>query len=631
MRIRDKFIGILGIVFLNVVVIVVLSVFAMAELQRYQTTAERGAEVITRSRSMFNLLKDLSITAFAPDTYGRLKDVFYYEKFETTRANWEVSVLEFQTAFRSFMSDLTIRKLVRADAAVGDEYRTADTMSEKAFARLELVKAGFLKLSSSGILNEDDYYLRIVTSPDLQIAGLFSEVRGASYYLKNNFESYMNHFVNAVTERVNQTRSGLTWFYLAITLFSVAVSLTLSIVFGNRILRNVNTLKAGMAAISRGSFSHPIQVRSRDELGDLARTINSLAEGLKANVDRFLHVTRDIGSEIDTDLTLQAIRQIIVDTAGRETGASGVAFLPHPGNVLGTAPALTGGILSQPENLEAALVAARPEVRFVLTEPGAGPFSSTITCPLVTATGGHGLLVAVTGREAPAFTDLDFIVLRSYADFAALSIANYLKYRQLIELREAELQSLQARIQPHFLYNVLNGLVGLNRMGDRSGLEAAVLDLKDLLRYTLDHARTVTLTEELAFIGKYLELQKLRFGERFDYEVSCDAGCASLVIPKLLLQPLAENSLIHGIELMPGGGRLEISARELPGRAVLIVVSDNGAGFDLTTHDPASRVGLSNVTKRLELAFPGSTFTIDSTPGQGCRIELRIPVPGARP
>lgn len=318
MRIRDKFIGILGIVFLNVLVIVALSLFAMAELQRYQTTAERGAEVITRSRSMFTLLKDLSITAFAPDTYGRLKDVFYYEKFDTTLGNWEASVEEFRSAFGTFMSDFTIRQLVATDVLVGDEYRTADTMSDKAFGRLDSVRLGFHKLATSGILNGDDYYLRIMASPDRQIAGLFSEVRGTSYYLKNNFESYMNHFVKAITDRVNETRNTLTWFFLAITLFSVVVSLTLAMVFGNRILKNVNTLKAGMAQISRGDFSHHIQVRSQDELGDLARKINSLADELKTNVDRLLHVTRDIGSEIDAEVNLETIRQVIVDTAARD-------------------------------------------------------------------------------------------------------------------------------------------------------------------------------------------------------------------------------------------------------------------------------------------------------------------------
>jgi two-component system sensor histidine kinase YesM len=273
------------------------------------------------------------------------------------------------------------------------------------------------------------------------------------------------------------------------------------------------------------------------------------------------------------------------------------------------------------------------EARFLVPESAEGdrPFSSLIVCPLPAPHAAHGQLMAVTDAGAMPFTDLDFTVLQSHADFAALSIDNYLKYRQLIELREAEYQSLQARIQPHFLYNVMNGLIGLNRMGEKAAVEAAVLDLKDLLRYTLDHERTVSLEEELGFVRKYLDLQKLRFGERFDYRVSCAPACAALAIPKLLLQPLAENALIHGIEPMARNGLLEIDASGDPAVGVRVSIADNGAGFDPATRDATSRIGLSNVIKRLELAYPGSVFAIRSAPGQGCRVEIEIRPPGGQP
>ena len=81
---------------------------------------------------------------------------------------------------------------------------------------------------------------------------------------------------------------------------------------------------------------------------------------------------------------------------------------------------------------------------------------------------------------------------------------------------------------------------------------------------------------------------------------------------------------------MPGQGRLVITAQGTPNSGVRIVIRDNGAGFDLKTHDAASRVGLSNVTKRLELAYPGSSFLIDSAPGQGCTVEIVLKTQGAR-
>lgn len=624
MRIRDKFLGILGIGFLSAGLVVGMSLFSMAELDRYQTTAERGAEVITRSRGMFGLLKDLSISAFAPDTYGRLKDVFYFEKFETTLRNWEDSVEAFHHAFEVFMTDPALRGLVKTDSVVGDEVFTASTMSNKAFGRLNSVKEGFHALATSGILDQENYYLRIVTSDDPRISGLFSEVRSTSYYLKNNFESFMNHFVNAVQDQLNQTQNTLTWLFLGLTLSSMAASLFFSFLIGAQIVRDVSSLKSGMSGISRGDFSHHITINAQDELGDLARDINHLAAELKSNIDRLLHVTRDVGAGIDARVDLEVIRRIIVETAGRETEASGVALMPRAGSVAGASPALRTGVLENSDAMETltALVTGQPG--FLSAAPADSPFSSVISCSLPAATGEQGILAAVTSTGDRPFTDLDFTLLRSYAEFAALSIDNYLKYRELIELREAELQSLQARIQPHFLYNVMNGLIGLNRMGARTSLENAVLGLKDLLRYTLEHEPTVTLAKELDFVAKYLDLQKLRFGDRFEYAVRCDESAGSLSIPKLLIQPLAENALLHGLEPLVGKGTLTIAAQGAAGDDVELVIEDNGVGFDTATRDAVNGIGLANVRKRMELAYPGSTFSIDSAPGQGCRVRVRL-------
>lgn len=634
MRIREKFTGLLGIVFLNVVLIVALSLAAMAELARYQATAQRGAEVIARSRTVFDLMKDLAVTAFSPDTYARLKDVFYFEKFDSTLGQWSEAIDGFKATYGAFMGDPTIVQLAAGDSLVGDEYATANKMSSMAFGRIDSLLTGFRRLESTGLLSQENSYQRIVSSADPRVSGLFSEVRVTSYYLKNNFESFMNHFVKATDERIEATRSSMLWYFFGVTFVTVALSLGFSVVFGNRIIRHVGVLRTGMARLSRGDFSRTITVASRDELGELAAAINRLSEDLKHNVDRLLHVTREIGSGIDADTDLAEIRRIILATAGRETQASGAALLPRPGAVLGDGPAATSGLLDDSQalaELRRLVGETSGEGQFLVAAPDRplGPFSSLIVCPLPVPTATHGWLALVTQAPAEPFTDLDFIVVQSYGDFAALSIDNYLKYRELIELREAEYQSLQAKIQPHFLYNVLNGLIGLNRMGDRGGLEGAVLDLKDLLRYTLAQGRIVRLDEELAFVGKYLDLQKLRFGERFDYRITCGPGCESLAIPKLLLQPLAENALIHGVEPSPAPGRVELTAERI-GSEVRITVRDNGAGFDPALHDPSARVGLLNVTRRLELSYPGSKFRIESAPGKGCLVEIAIDPEGSR-
>ena len=621
MRIRHQFAGVLGIVTLSLLLIVGGSFWAIVELIRFQTTAERGTELISRSRTVFDLTKDLSVAAFAQDLYGRLKDVFYFEKFETTMNNWDEAVAEFTGAFHAFMNDRSMVSMARGDASMADQRETAMTMAGKMFAGLDELSHGFRKLESSGLLLQADVYQNTLESPDREISGLFSQVRQTSYYLKNSFESYMDYFVNAVTARVQSTQSGLAWLFLALSLTAVAVSIAYSTAVGHRIVRHVQSLRRGMTAISRGDFSHPVDIRSRDELGELAEAINRLSDDLRRRVGRFLDLNRDLGSSIDTDTDLASVRRTIVDTAAREVGAAGLALVPFVGGVMGNAPPVGAGLLENDVEAVWELIGPwDPAVAFFRTADR-GPFSSVLACPLAASQSVHGVLIAVTAAGEAPFTDLDFTTFRSLADFAALAVENYLKYRELIELREAELQSLQARIQPHFLYNVLNGVIGLNRLGDRAGLEAAVLDLKDLLRYTLDGDRSVTLIEELAFVRKYLELQKLRFGERFDYSIHVDDGCAALRIPKLLLQPLAENALLHGIEPWPRPARLDIRAASDDG-TVRVEVADTGAGFDTARLAGPTRVGLLNVTRRLELAFPGSVMQVRSSPGEGCLVAM---------
>jgi sensor histidine kinase YesM len=621
MRIRHQFAGVLGIVTLSLLLIVGGSFLAIVELIRFQTTAERGTELISRSRAVFDLTKDLSVAAFARDLYGRLKDVFYFEKFETTMNNWDEAVLEFKGAFQNFMSDWAILSLAEGDSSMADERETAMTMASKMFAGLDSLSLGFRKLQSSGLLLQADVYQNTLESSDREIAGLFSQVRQTSYYLKNSFESYMDYFVTAVTARVQSTQGDLAWLFLGLSLTVVGASIAYSTAVGHRIVRHVQSLRLGMAAISRGDFSHPVAINSRDELGELAESINRLSGDLRLRVGRFLDLNRDLGASIDTDTDLASVRRTIVDTAAREAGAAGLALVPFAGGVMGNVPPVASGLLENDVEAVWELIGPwDPAVAFFRTADR-GPFSSVMVCPLAASQSVHGVLVAVTAAGNDPFTDLDFTTFRSLSDFAALAIENYLKYRELIELREAELQSLQARIQPHFLYNVLNGVIGLNRLGDRSGLEAAVLDLKDLLRYTLDGDRSVSLAEELAFVRKYLELQKLRFGERFDYSIDVDDACSSLKIPKLLLQPLAENALLHGIEPWPKPARLDIRALSDQG-AVRVEVADTGAGFDTASLTGPTRVGLLNVTRRLELAFPGSVMQVRSSPGEGCLVAL---------
>jgi two-component system sensor histidine kinase YesM len=202
------------------------------------------------------------------------------------------------------------------------------------------------------------------------------------------------------------------------------------------------------------------------------------------------------------------------------------------------------------------------------------------------------------------------------------------EYQTKLDLRDAEYKALLAQVQPHFLYNVLYCLLGLNQLGRREELQAAVYDLHDMLRYTLESSPWTTVADECAFLGHYCTLQRLRFEDRFSFEITLEPGVEAVRLPRLLLQPLVENAILHGIEPVSRPCRLVVSVTALVpgGRGLRIVVADDGLGFD-----PASPVvtghglGMTMVGERLKNSCPEARWTVTSSPGQGTVITLEVP------
>lgn len=201
------------------------------------------------------------------------------------------------------------------------------------------------------------------------------------------------------------------------------------------------------------------------------------------------------------------------------------------------------------------------------------------------------------------------------------------EYQAKLSQRNAEYETLQAQVQPHFLYNTLGVFVGLNRMGKVEELEDAVFSLRDLMRYTLSNRKFVTLEEEISFIRKYLKLQKIRFMDKIEEKIHIDSETAALKIPRLLLQPLVENAVIHGIEGVTHSCILKILAEtriDAGGTYVVICIEDNGAGFEIEKTKFDGSVGINNVENRLRLYFPTAEFRMESMKGIGTKVFIRI-------
>ncbi len=209
------------------------------------------------------------------------------------------------------------------------------------------------------------------------------------------------------------------------------------------------------------------------------------------------------------------------------------------------------------------------------------------------------------------------------------------EYILLIQQKSLQLSALQSQIQPHFLINTLYCFIALNQIGETKKLNDGFFSLARLLRYVLNKEPVTDIGSECDFLEDYLKLQQLRFGERLSYEIDCPDEYRSIRIPRLILQPLVENAVIHGIEPseQPCICRIKIQQED---NILKIVVEDDGVGFDVanvnqilnenenvSSRKSSSSVGLPYVKNRLLLSYPESSFTIVCN--ETTRIEIAIP------
>ena len=199
------------------------------------------------------------------------------------------------------------------------------------------------------------------------------------------------------------------------------------------------------------------------------------------------------------------------------------------------------------------------------------------------------------------------------------------------QLARAQLDALRLEIQPHFLFNTLNSIAALIRVHDHAGALSMLLGLSDLMRATLDEpaGHLAPLGREMHVIRQYVELQRIRFGDRLNVTYEVDAACEAIAIPTLLLQPLVENSLRHGLAPQARPCHLVIGATQ-SGDELRLWVSDDGAGlrpgFDLNRD---AGTGLRNTRSRLERLYgQAATLIVRPNAAGGAIVELTLPSAG---
>jgi two-component system, LytTR family, sensor kinase len=189
-------------------------------------------------------------------------------------------------------------------------------------------------------------------------------------------------------------------------------------------------------------------------------------------------------------------------------------------------------------------------------------------------------------------------------------------------LAAARLQALELQTQPHFLFNTLNGISSLVRAGEAAGAQAMIGGLSELLRYALDRAGGphVPLEEEVRTVTRYLEIERLRFPDRLTFDVELAPGTARAGVPALLLQPLVENAVRHGLARSDAPGRIALSATR-QGDEVVVEIFNTGR------LDPARRdgIGVANTTARLAQLYDGRAGIALAERDGGVVARLHLP------
>lgn len=217
------------------------------------------------------------------------------------------------------------------------------------------------------------------------------------------------------------------------------------------------------------------------------------------------------------------------------------------------------------------------------------------------------------------------------------------QYQAKLEKRNAQLRALQAQINPHFMYNTLQVIGGMALEKDAPEVYSVTLALSDILRYSLNFSKEmVCLEEEVEYLKSYVMIQNERFGGKVQLKLELEPDTRKCLIPKLILQPLAENSFEHGLLNKAGDWLLTVESHTTPEGDLLICIKDNGIGFyserlaqirekiELDTVkalNSGSHIGLANVHARIKLrsAKEGHGVSIDSSPETGTTVSVRMP------
>ncbi|HEY8730298.1 MAG TPA: histidine kinase [Acidothermaceae bacterium] len=344
---------------------------------------------------------------------------------------------------------------------------------------------------------------------------------------------------------------------------------------------------------------------------DVLHTAGSAARALRAGLNRE-----------SAAKSAPALRALLAARATAITGASGLLAWDGPG--LDHAPTV---LVFSRQVMASGKAVALSSRDLRCTDGVDCPLRSGVVVPLTSSGVVVGTLVALAPAARAGLLRAASEVSRFASTQLELAELDHARTRAA----EAELRFLRAQISPHFVYNALTAIASFMR-SDPSRARDLLLGFADFIRYSFrNRGQFATIADELQAVDTYLELERARFGDRLQVVLRIAPEVLAVAVPCLLIQPLVENAVRHGLEHHDGIGHVTIVAQDGDVECVLSV-EDDGIGMDPDTvreqlagrHDHG--IGLVNVDERLRQVFgPGHGITVETALGAGTKITVRIP------
>lgn len=214
-----------------------------------------------------------------------------------------------------------------------------------------------------------------------------------------------------------------------------------------------------------------------------------------------------------------------------------------------------------------------------------------------------------------------------------IDVLIYENYEKQLLLKDTKYKMLQAQINPHFLYNTLNAIHWMIRAKKNDDAGRMIVELGILLRASFDENPYTTVEQEISMLKSYIAIQRLRYEDRAEFSVRTEGEPGQYVMPRMTLQPLVENAIFYGADVMTEICYIDIAVTEEE-QSILFEVKDNGPGIEkeelekvrnFTVKPKGHGIGIKNIYERLRITYDEFDFAVDSEPGKGTVIRIRVP------